>query len=544
MTVTFEAPAKGQWISLRDHFPRALTPEYQRLLCEAMPEGERIPFADYGMPVATLEVRPVHGHVYVAPVPLLGGFSDSLPPRPILWAAARLVPAFRRRSKAARRALAERPWLADAERWYGSERSQWEARGAAIQAEDPDALDAAGIAGHLRRAQALADDGYRRHFSLHGPDLIPTGLLLAWCVDRGVPADAVLPVLTGHSPASLGRGATLDALRTAAGGALTPPTTLPELRAIAGRELDAFLAEHGWRLITGYDIDSLALGELPALVVNLARPVSERPEATGDDELADLRERIAAAEHAELERLVREARATFGMRDDNGALTAAWPVGLLRRAMLAAGRTLAESGRLHHPEHGLEVTVDELIELLTNPGATRVELSADAVRDRADDRAARSELLPPLQLGPDVDVPVDALPAAMRTMARAQLLLRDTFTAPLDGRHDLDGDGIGSAVVRGRACVAADPGDALARLEPGDVLVATGTTPAYNMVLSLAAAVVVEEGGLLSHAAVIARELGLCAVIGAGGAMASIPDGALVEVDPVAGRVRVLASAP
>jgi pyruvate,water dikinase len=45
----------------------------------------------------------------------------------------------------------------------------------------------------------------------------------------------------------------------------------------------------------------------------------------------------------------------------------------------------------------------------------------------------------------------------------------------------------------------------------------------------------------MSHAAVIARELGLPALIGAAGAMAAIPDGAIVEVDPVAGRVRVLA---
>ena len=61
------------------------------------------------------------------------------------------------------------------------------------------------------------------------------------------------------------------------------------------------------------------------------------------------------------------------------------------------------------------------------------------------------------------------------------------------------------------------------------------------MALSIAGAVVVEEGGLLSHAAVIARELGLPAIIGAAGAMDAIPDGAVVEVDPVAGRVRVLA---
>lgn len=543
MTTTFQPPAKGEWISLRDHFPRALTPEYERLLCSAMPAGERIPFAEYGMPVDTLVVVPVHGHVYVAPRPLLGGFSNSLPPRPILWAAARLAPAFRRRTKAARRALSERPWLADAERWYATERAEWTARGAALQAEDVDALRADALVDHLVRARALADAGYQRHFSLHGPDLIPTGLLLAWCLDRGVPADAVLDVLTGHSPASLGRGPALDALRVAAALAPTPPVTLDELRAVAGPELDAFLAEFGGRLVTGYDLDSLSLGELPALVVNLSRPVPARAEVPVDD-LAALGAAVPASDHAELERLVADARATFGMRDDNGALTAAWPVGLLRRAMLAAGRALAEQGRLHHPDHGLEVTVDELTRMLTGPALDRDGLSADAVQERAADRARRSRLIPPMQLGPTVEVPLDALPLPMRTVARAQLVLRDTFTAPLDGRHDLDGDGIGTEVVRGRACVAADPADALTRIEPGDVLVATGTTPAFNLVLSLAGAVVVEEGGLLSHAAVIARELGLTAVIGAGGAMGAIPDGALVEVDPVAGRVRVLAAAP
>jgi pyruvate,water dikinase len=55
----------------------------------------------------------------------------------------------------------------------------------------------------------------------------------------------------------------------------------------------------------------------------------------------------------------------------------------------------------------------------------------------------------------------------------------------------------------------------------------------------MAGAIVTEEGGLLCHAAVIARELGLPAVIGARGAM-SIPDRSTLEVDPTAGRVRVL----
>ncbi len=135
-------------------------------------------------------------------------------------------------------------------------------------------------------------------------------------------------------------------------------------------------------------------------------------------------------------------------------------------------------------------------------------------------------------------IPIDALPSAMATISRAQLALRDPLTAGGPG-STLEGDGLSGGCYLGRALVATDPADALARMEPGDVLVAAGTTPAFNLALSIAGALVVEEGGLLSHAAVIARELGLPAVIGAAGCMDQIPDGALVEVDAERGLVRV-----
>lgn len=541
LDVTFEPPAKGQWISLRDHFPRALTPEYSDILCAAMFAGEAIPFAEYGMPVKTLEVRPVHGHVYVAPAPLLGGYSNSLPPGPLLKLAARLVPAFRRRTKAAERTLATRPWLEVAKRWYATERYDWIARCSALQSVEVDAISDDELVNHLEATRALARAGYERHFSLHGPDLIPTGLLLSCCDDWGVAPEFVLPVLVGSTPASVGRGPELDALRAAVASSGADPDSLDDVRAIAGPELDAFLHQFGSRLVTGYDIDSLSLGELPSLVVQLARPARTHGDVEDSDAALDeLRSRIPVEHHAELAERVADARATFGMRDDNGPITGAWPMGLLRRAVLAAGRRLTTAGALEAPTDALEVTVAELGALVRGTGGP----STATVVERKAFRAARSQLEPPLTLGPEVDLPLAALPEPMRKIARAQLILRDTFTVPIgEVRVDLTGDGLGDASYTGTACVAADPADALARLRPGDVLVATGTTPAYNMALSIAGAVVVEEGGLLSHAAVIAREVGLPAVIGAGGCMMSIPDGAMVEVDPRAGKVRVLAVA-
>jgi phosphoenolpyruvate synthase/pyruvate phosphate dikinase len=78
------------------------------------------------------------------------------------------------------------------------------------------------------------------------------------------------------------------------------------------------------------------------------------------------------------------------------------------------------------------------------------------------------------------------------------------------------------------------------RLAPGEVLVAETTAPPWTPLFGIAAAVVTDTGGILSHSAVVAREYGIPAVVGAGDATMLIADGDLVEVDGDAGTVRVV----
>ena len=79
--------------------------------------------------------------------------------------------------------------------------------------------------------------------------------------------------------------------------------------------------------------------------------------------------------------------------------------------------------------------------------------------------------------------------------------------------------------------------DDFSRVRRGDVLVCRTTDPAWTPLFRLAAAVVTETGGVLSHAAIVAREFGIPAVVGAGAAMTSLTDGAFVTVDGAAGTV-------
>ena len=69
---------------------------------------------------------------------------------------------------------------------------------------------------------------------------------------------------------------------------------------------------------------------------------------------------------------------------------------------------------------------------------------------------------------------------------------------------------------------------------------ATATTSAFNTVFPIASAVATEYGGLLSHAAILARELGLPAVVGVDALLAGVHHGDIVEVDACAGIVCVV----
>src|SRR3954453_11035663 len=94
-------------------------------------------------------------------------------------------------------------------------------------------------------------------------------------------------------------------------------------------------------------------------------------------------------------------------------------------------------------------------------------------------------------------------------------------------------------IAQGRARVVLDSHDPSA-LEPGDVLVAPMTDPAWTPLFVPAAGVVVDVGAPLSHAIIVSRELGIPCVVSVTGATERIPDGALVEVDGDTGTVTVL----
>lgn len=108
-----------------------------------------------------------------------------------------------------------------------------------------------------------------------------------------------------------------------------------------------------------------------------------------------------------------------------------------------------------------------------------------------------------------------------------------------NGKISYSGIGSSSGVYTGRARVIKNISEA-AKLQSGEIMVVPFTDPGWTPLFSLAAAVVTEFGGILSHAALISREYGIPCVLNINGITDLIKDGAIIEVDGSEGSVTVL----
>ena len=122
---------------------------------------------------------------------------------------------------------------------------------------------------------------------------------------------------------------------------------------------------------------------------------------------------------------------------------------------------------------------------------------------------------------------VQARPETVASQRRANVL--ETYSLQAPGEVLAGGRSVGEKIASGPVRIVADLAQ-LAQFRPGDVLVADTTTPDWEPVMKTAGAVVTNRGGRTCHAAIVARELGIPAVVGAGNATTALKTGDLVTV--------------
>ena len=243
---------------------------------------------------------------------------------------------------------------------------------------------------------------------------------------------------------------------------------------------------------------------------------------------------VPADQRAEFDALLARAQRAYAALDDNSGLLASWPGGLVRRAQIEAAHRLTDRGVLTDRDDVFVLRPAEISALLTGTGGP----DPDTIVERLAVREAQGSSVPPAHLGSPPSPPPD--PGLFPAPVAQHVRHFSAFLAAKFGDGSSSAIGVGDQPVTGRAIVAATPSEALERIEPGDILVTSFTTPAFNVIMPILGGVVTISGGPNSHTAVVARELGIPAVIGIADALDRIPDGATVTVDPVARTVTVV----
>ncbi len=305
-----------------------------------------------------------------------------------------------------------------------------------------------------------------------------------------------------------------------------PASMIAELAAMSGQDyavrFNDFLTEYGFRGANEWELAAPSWELVPAVVTEQiagakgARP-NHHPSEVRAEALSEI-EGALAGSWPELHFWLEAAKFFIPARERTKTNCIVVYNEARLDAHVLAGR-LTERGLLDNPGHIFMLTFDEL----------RRACEDDELPPDLADRTARfedlSSRIAPLVVFGEIPPIEDWTPMAAAAPAPATDELRGVAGSP--------------GTATGRVRVVLDP----YRGTPpsvGEILVAPITDPGWTPLFIPAVGVVVEVGGELSHAVIVARELGIPAVVAAAGACSSLRDGDLVEMDGSAGVVRVL----
>ncbi|MEM9796399.1 MAG: PEP/pyruvate-binding domain-containing protein [Pseudomonadota bacterium] len=287
-------------------------------------------------------------------------------------------------------------------------------------------------------------------------------------------------------------------------------------------EVDAYLDRFGDRCTEELKLESLPLTDDPTQLLAAIAAQADRPPASHDappdpdwDALFQghpLRKAIA-------KRLIPWTKARVRDRE-NLRFERTRIFGRARRVFCALGTQLHARGHLDEPRDIFWLTVAEALGAVEG-AALSPNLAAIAKARRAEDVASAERPDPPMRItltGPAIYVPV-----------------AETHTLETQTGTSRQGTGCSAGTVTATARVIRDP--RTESLTPGEILIARHTDPGWIAVFSNASAIVVERGSLLSHSAIVARELGIPCVVGLKDATRWVESGETLRVDGATGEV-------
>jgi phosphohistidine swiveling domain-containing protein len=305
-------------------------------------------------------------------------------------------------------------------------------------------------------------------------------------------------------------------------------------------EIIRHFEDYGDRTFQELKLETPQAEEVPELIIGLLSNYASPRE--GGEHKFDIVSRSAARRRAAEEAVAAGLaghplrRAVFGLvlgrtrrmvdHRENMRLMRSRAFGMVKRIIKLLGRRLASAGVIQQPQDVFYLSIEEAF------GAVRGATVTQDLRTAVSQRRAEYERFATLPIRSRVTTRGVALASFAAGGAAAAVALAPSGT-------ELQGIGCSAGRVRGRARVVRTPENHL-NIQ-GEVLVAPMTDPGWVFLMIAAAGLVVERGSILSHTAIIGRELGIPTVVAVADATTAIADGQMLEIDGSAGTVRIVA---
>jgi len=288
------------------------------------------------------------------------------------------------------------------------------------------------------------------------------------------------------------------------------------------QEIQSYLDKFGDRCTEELKLESIPLSDDPTTLLYAISASAER-EATARHQVAEPDWRALFAGRP-LRRILAKWIISWTkarVRDrENLRFERTRIFGHARRVFLAIGREFAARGLLTEQRDIFHLTTQEILGAIEGFSLSPDLKSIVALR-KTEDAASAQRPDPPERIeirGPAIAPVWDA-----------------SVKPDTDNSTIRTATGCSAGQVQARARIIRDPRKE--KLNPGDILVARHTDPGWIAVFSNASAIVVERGSLLSHSAIVARELGIPCVVGLKNATNWIQDGEMLKVDGATGQV-------
>jgi phosphohistidine swiveling domain-containing protein len=456
--------------------------------------------------------------------------------------------------------------------FYGGYISEVVANLASLGAVDADRLTTPHLLDYLRKTEEIN----RRHWEIHFILMYPADTIYlqfeAFCKEHGVDEKDFVNLLKGFNSMSTKTDEGLWALAEQADAAglreRLQSTSADALREVlesepAGRAwldtFDAWLARFGNRISAGHlDVMYPTWKEDPAPVLDTINSYFGRMDAgwnllqardevmrQRDEVIAAVRERLNAEDTLVFERLLPVAQEVYAFQEDHGFYIDAGSTAVVHNTLMACGRRLRQLDLVEQVEDVFFLTFSELVEILDDLARNEKigtyhhqALVPSLVAERKDDWSRAATVEAPLTVG---NVPTTMNdPIALKVFGIVDEVLHPKGEKQVV--EHLEGFAGSAGVVEGPARVVLSF-EEFPTLQSGEILVCPATSTAWTPLFLKIAGVVTDTGGMLTHAAIAAREYGIPAVVGTWNATNSIHDGDVIRVDGTAGVVEVLARA-